>query len=136
VLAKDKARELLGRRGNRWLRSPERFLGYFSDARNLLVKKGWCQGAYARSRRGFKLQSGKDKSAASFCAEGALERATPEHKDFKLCKTLLSYALGVLPSGRWSIASINDDPTLKPEVAQAQILAGYDNVIDVLEELV
>jgi hypothetical protein len=103
MLTKERARDILVRRGNRWLHAPDVFLAYFEDGLRLLTKKGWTQGAYARSRWGHVLQSGKDKSAAKFCAQGALERVTPDFRDFKICRSLLSHALGVMPNGRWSI---------------------------------
>jgi hypothetical protein len=136
MLTPAKAEEILGKRGNRWVNSPERYLGYFTYAKRLLKERGWCQGAYARDSRGRKLVSAKDRAASSFCAQGALERIVPEYREYAVCKKLLGYAMDVLPSGRTTISAVNDGAfgTSKP-VAKAEVYAGYDIVILVLKEL-
>lgn len=134
MLTPAKAEEILGKsKGGRWLRSPARYLGYFDEALALL-RKGWCQGAFARNFRGTKLESAKDRTARSYCAVGALERVTPEYRDHKVCKLLLAYAMGVLPNGRWTIAAVNDGPN--KQTAKAEVLAGYQNARTVLIALV
>lgn len=137
MLTPKQAEELLGRRAGRWVRSPVRFLGYFQFALKLLNERGWCQGAYARSRRGYRLSSGKDKHAAAFCAIGALERATPEHKDFKVCHAILGLALGITQARQereyTSIGIVNDNPDAT--VAKARILEGYGDSIAALQAL-
>jgi hypothetical protein len=134
MLTPKQAEEVLGRRGGRWVRSPARFLGYFQFALKLLTERGWCQGAYARSRRGYTLHSGKDKHAAAFCAIGAIERAAPEHKDFKVCNTILRLALGVQPTHGESISLINDD-RLDVDGAKAKIFGAYGESIAALKAL-
>lgn len=47
-------------------------------ARNLLINKGWCQGAFARNREGISTEVKTEKgyyAPHSFCAVGALDNA-------------------------------------------------------------
>lgn len=128
MLTPERATDILGRsKGGRWRRSPSRYLGYFEDALHLLEVRGWTQKAYARNKRGDWLPSGKARSATSFCALGALERATPEYKDFEPCRQLLAHAVGT------DIAVINDAPD--KAAAKARVLAAYGSVITMLKAL-
>lgn len=118
--------EVLGFRRGRWFHTPERYLEYFQAALKLLLK-GHCTGAYAKSKYGHALASGRDKHAKAWCAQGALERVTPEHKDFAVCKRLLERALECVARGL-SISKINDGPGGKEAIAH-----GYRNVIGCLQ---
>jgi hypothetical protein len=140
VLSPATAKSILGRtKSGRWVRSPERFLNYFEEAYLLLKRKnGWCQGAYARSKRGKNLYSAKDKRAHSYCAVGALEAVTPEFKDYSLAARLLSAALGGAPDVNAILARqrvIEENDSKKAEVAEPKILGAYLNVMDALKAL-
>lgn len=130
MLTPAKAKEILGVRQGRWVRHPGRFAVYFGDASRLLESKGWCQGAYARSRRGYALVTGKDKHAASFCPQGALERVTSEYKDYRVCKLLLAGALGVEPH---EISMVND--RISPRIGLSMMQQALTVVTTVLEDL-
>ena len=127
------AEAILGKQRRGYRFSPAAFAEYFKDATALLTKKGFCQGAYARSRKGYKLESGKSKHAASFCGIGALERVTPEWREFRVARQLLAQALGVAQDGPTAIQGVNDRGA--PDAAKATILGGYAAVSKVLAGL-
>lgn len=87
-----------------------------------LIKRGWTQGRYAKSKagRGVDVMS---KSAAKFCMIGAMLRCdgdslTPSRLYMKASDTLNS----VVPGGR--VAVFNDTAKSK-----AEVLAKYDEAI-------
>jgi len=51
------------------------------EAKKVLIEKGWTQGYYAKDRRG-ELVGIHDRDACSFCAVGAIYRASEDASDW------------------------------------------------------
>ena len=86
-----------------------------------IAKRGWCQGAYARTKGG-RETTVDSKSAAKFCMIGSLERCSGglSGPRYKAAYRLLSR---VCPSG--AIATFNDAPGRKKQ----EVLVKYDEAI-------
>lgn len=86
-----------------------------------LVREGWCQGAYARSRTGATVAVG-DPAACQWCLQGALARAGTiqrRRQDISEARVLVNEAVGRATD--W-----NDDPAR----TQAEVAALLDRLAE------
>jgi hypothetical protein len=130
--ALDRVEAILGRRRNgRWIRDPRKYMQYILDgARTIKDPANWCQGAYALDKRGQKLGTARTRRAVRFCFLGALERATPEFREYDLCKHLLAIGAGV-PHDK--LSALNDLPG-EPKETYIAVIGVFAATIAILKE--
>lgn len=127
----DKVEAILGRRRNgRWIRDPRKYMQYILDAARMIKDpKNWCQGAYALDKRGQKLGTARTRRAVRFCFLGAVERATPEFREYLTCKLLLALAAGV-PHEK--LPALNDKGA--PQETFIAVIGIFATAIGILKE--
>lgn len=90
------------------------------------IERGWCQGTMARGADGVRREP-TDQDAASWCAQGALDRASsalPDHDASVYWRARRLLRAGVPGGG--TVPHYNDDEGR----VRADILALYDRAIE------
>jgi hypothetical protein len=96
-------------------------------ARNLIAKKGWCQGALARTIAGGTVPT-DSPGAASWCMVGAIEHCSNDALPLSIetnARRLIMSALDICSIPAW-----NDHPGR----TKAEVLAAFDKAIKIAKQ--